>query len=109
MLVTWARFPVCACALVSVNAQTRVVVAYASFEPHAICVVSSTHSVVVSYKPSMLVTWARFPVCAYFRFPHMRRRISDRAQRAATRPEILGAGFHRHANTTAAVEPVSIS
>ena len=25
----------------------------------------STHSVVASYKPPMLVTWARFPVCAF--------------------------------------------
>ena len=26
---------------------------------------NSTHSVVASYKPSMLVTWVRFPVCAF--------------------------------------------
>ena len=29
----------------------------------------STHSVVASYKPPMLVTWARFPVCAVFFIP----------------------------------------
>ena len=28
-------------------------------------IIRSTHSVVASYKPPMLVTWVRFPVCAF--------------------------------------------
>ena len=39
----------------------------------------STHSVVASYKPSMLVTGARFPVCAFFARRFGSRRSACRA------------------------------
>ena len=39
--------------------------AYIFIMRHAFTFPSSTHSVVASYKPPMLVTGARFPVCAF--------------------------------------------